>query len=142
MKKPVWVVTGGAGFIGSNITEELVRRGEAVRVFDNFSTGKKGNLAPFLNKIQLIKGDIRNPEHLKKAMKGAAYVLHQAALRSVPRSVDNPVDADAPPPVGLGLGLRQVRQRLLGRFGARARFESSLRDGHHRALLVFPLEIL
>ncbi len=81
MKKPVWVVTGGAGFIGSNITEELVRRGETVRVFDNFSTGKKENLAPFLNKIQLVKGDIRNPEHLKKAMKGAVYVLHQAALR-------------------------------------------------------------
>ncbi|MEI7482941.1 MAG: SDR family oxidoreductase [Elusimicrobiota bacterium] len=94
MKKPVWVVTGGAGFIGSNITEELVRRGETVRVFDNFSTGKKENLSPFLNKIQLVKGDIRNPEHLKKAMKGAAYVLHQAALRSVPRSVDNPVDSN------------------------------------------------
>jgi UDP-glucose 4-epimerase len=90
MKKPVWLVTGGAGFIGSNITEELVRRGHSVRVFDNFSTGKKENLAPFLGRIQLIKGDLREPGHLKKAMKGVTYVLHQAAFRSVPKSVDNP----------------------------------------------------
>lgn len=90
MKKPVWLVTGGAGFIGSNITEELVRRGRTVRVFDNFSTGKKENIAPFLSKIELIKGDLREPEHLKKAMKGVTYVLHQAAFRSVPKSVDNP----------------------------------------------------
>ena len=94
MKKAVWVVTGGAGFIGSNITEELVRRGETVRVFDNFSTGKKENLAPFMDRIRLFKGDIRNPGHLKKVMQGASYVLHQAALRSVPRSVDNPVDSN------------------------------------------------
>jgi UDP-glucose 4-epimerase len=94
MKKPVWVVTGGAGFIGSNITEELVRRGESVRVFDNFSTGRKENLAPFLDKITVVKGDVRDTGSLKKAMKGSAYVLHQAALRSVPRSVDNPVDSN------------------------------------------------
>lgn len=90
MKKPVWLVTGGAGFIGSNITEELVRRGKAVRVFDNFSTGRKENLAPFMNKIELIKGDLREPKDLKKAMRGVTYVLHQAAFRSVPKSVDNP----------------------------------------------------
>jgi len=90
MKKPIWVVTGGAGFIGSNIVEELVRRGKTVRVFDNFSTGKKENLAPFMGRITLVKGDLRNPEHLKKGMKGATYVLHQAAFRSVPKSVDNP----------------------------------------------------
>lgn len=90
MKKPVWLVTGGAGFIGSNLVEELVRRGKSVRVFDNFSTGKKENLAPFLGKIKLVKGDLREPEHLKKAMKGVTFVLHQAAFRSVPKSVDNP----------------------------------------------------
>ena len=90
MKRPVWLVTGGAGFIGSNITEELVRRGYAVRVFDNFSTGKKENLTPFLSGIQLIKGDLREPGDLNKAMKGVSYVLHQAAFRSVPKSVDNP----------------------------------------------------
>ncbi|MBU2574148.1 MAG: SDR family oxidoreductase [Elusimicrobia bacterium] len=94
MKKPVWLVTGGAGFIGSNIVEGLLAAGETVRVFDNFSTGKKENLAPFMHKIKLFKGDIRNPAALKKAMKGVAYVSHQAALRSVPKSVDNPVDCN------------------------------------------------
>ena len=90
MKKPVWLVTGGAGFIGSNITEELVRRGYSVRVFDNLSTGKKENLALFMGGIEFIKGDLREPAHLKKAMKGVSYVLHQAAFRSVPKSVDDP----------------------------------------------------
>lgn len=90
MKRSLWLVTGGAGFIGSNITEELVRRGERVRVFDNLSTGKKENLAPFMKKIEFMKGDLREPSHLAKAMKGVTYVLHQAAFRSVPKSVDNP----------------------------------------------------
>ncbi|OGS11592.1 MAG: hypothetical protein A2234_02665 [Elusimicrobia bacterium RIFOXYA2_FULL_58_8] len=90
MKKPLWLVTGGAGFIGSNIVEELLRRKCRVRVFDNFSTGKKENLAPFKGKFELVKGDLRRPRDLAKAMKGVAYVLHQAAFRSVPKSVDNP----------------------------------------------------
>jgi len=90
MKKPLWLVTGGAGFIGSNIVEELLRRRCRVRVFDNFSTGKKENLAPFAGKFELVKGDLREPKDLKKAMKGVTYVLHQAAFRSVPKSVDNP----------------------------------------------------
>ena len=90
MKKPLWLVTGGAGFIGSNIVEELLKRGLRVRVFDNFSTGKKENLAPFSGKFELETGDLREPKDIAKAMKGAAYVLHQAAFRSVPKSVDNP----------------------------------------------------
>ena len=90
MKKPLWLVTGGAGFIGSNIVEELLRRGERVRVFDNFSTGKKENLAPFAGKFELVTGDLREPKDLAKAMKGVTYVLHEAAFRSVPKSVDNP----------------------------------------------------
>ncbi len=90
MKKPLWLVTGGAGFIGSNIVEELVRRKFRARVFDNFSTGKKENLAPFSGNIELVTGDLREPKDLAKAMKGVTYVLHQAAFRSVPRSVDNP----------------------------------------------------
>ena len=90
MKKRLWLVTGGAGFIGSNITEELVRTGERVRVFDNFSTGRKENLAPFAGKFELVKGDLREPRDLVRAMKGVTYVLHQAAFRSVPKSVDNP----------------------------------------------------
>ncbi|MDA8245084.1 MAG: SDR family oxidoreductase [Elusimicrobia bacterium] len=93
MKKPLWLVTGGAGFIGSNIVEELLRRGERVRVFDNFSTGKPENLAPFKGRFELVKGDLRAPKDCARAVKGVAYVLHQAAFRSVPKSVDNPLAA-------------------------------------------------
>ena len=85
-----YLVTGGAGFIGSNIVEELLKRGEKVAVLDNFSTGKKENLKPFLSKIKVFKGDIRNKVDLKKALKGVDYCIHQAALRSVAKSVDDP----------------------------------------------------
>jgi UDP-glucose 4-epimerase len=88
--KPLWLVTGGAGFIGSNIAEELVRVGARVRILDNFSAGKKEHIAAFSGKIELIKGDIRSDADLKKAVKGVTYILHQAALRSVPKSVDQP----------------------------------------------------
>lgn len=86
-----YLVTGGAGFIGSNIVEALVKRGEQVKVLDNFVSGKRENLNPFLDKIELIEGDIRDLELLKKITKGVDYILHQAALRSVPKSVANPV---------------------------------------------------
>lgn len=87
---PTYLVTGGAGFIGSNIVEELVRRGKTVRVLDNFSTGKKENLAPFLDRIELVTGDIRDTKAARRAMNGVTYVIHQAALRSVAKSVDDP----------------------------------------------------
>ncbi|MBU4376411.1 MAG: SDR family oxidoreductase [Candidatus Omnitrophica bacterium] len=86
-----YLVTGGAGFIGSNIVEELAKRNHKVRVLDNFITGKRENLAPFLKNIELIEGDIRDINAVRKSVKGIDYVLHQAALRSVPKSVDNPV---------------------------------------------------
>lgn len=86
----LYLVTGGAGFIGSNIVEELVRRNEKVRVLDNFITGKRENIEPFLNRIELIEGDIRDKRILKKVLRGVDYVSHQAALRSVPKSVDDP----------------------------------------------------
>ena len=65
-QKPLWLVTGGAGFIGSNISEELVKMGARVRILDNFCAGKKEHIAPFADKIELIKGDIRNAADLKK----------------------------------------------------------------------------
>ncbi|MFA5255537.1 MAG: SDR family oxidoreductase [Candidatus Omnitrophota bacterium] len=85
-----YLVTGGAGFIGSNIVEELVRRGNKVRVLDNFSTGSKENIEPFRKKIELIDGDIRDKGMLLKALRGIDFVIHQAALRSVAKSVENP----------------------------------------------------
>ncbi len=86
-----FLVTGGAGFIGSNIVEELVRRCHNVRVLDNFSTGKRENIAPFLKQIELIEGDIRDEEICRQAVNDIDYVLHQAALPSVPRSLKEPV---------------------------------------------------
>jgi nucleoside-diphosphate-sugar epimerase len=86
-----YLVTGGAGFIGSHVAEELVRRGEKVRVLDSFITGKRENLAPFQNFIDLIEGDIRDLETCRRALRGPDYVLHQAALPSVPRSIEEPL---------------------------------------------------
>lgn len=86
-----YLVTGGAGFIGSNIVEELVKRDEKVRVLDNFSTGKRENLLPFLNKIELIEGDIRSYHIVREAVNEVDFVLHQVALPSVPRSIKDPI---------------------------------------------------
>jgi UDP-glucose 4-epimerase len=86
-----YLVTGGAGFIGSNIVEELLARGHRVAVFDNFATGKRENLKPYLANIELIEADLRDVDAVKRACAGRDFVLHQAALGSVPRSVADPV---------------------------------------------------
>lgn len=116
MKKPLWLVTGGAGFIGSNIVEELLRRGCRVRVFDNFSTGKKENLDTFAGKLELVKGDLREPGDLRDAMRGVTYVLHQAAFRSVPKSVDNPRAAHDNNATGTLNALMAAREAGVKRF--------------------------
>lgn len=89
------LVTGGAGFIGSNLTEELLQRGHKVTVLDNFSTGKIENLLPLLEKypdsLTLQVGDIRNMEDCRKATERVEYLFHEAALGSVPRSIKDPV---------------------------------------------------
>jgi nucleoside-diphosphate-sugar epimerase len=82
-------VTGGAGFIGSHLVEELLRRGKTVRIVDNFSTGRRENLPP-AGSAEVIDGDIANPDVARRAAAGAAVILHQAAIPSVPRSVDDP----------------------------------------------------
>jgi nucleoside-diphosphate-sugar epimerase len=89
-----YLVTGGAGFIGSHLAEELIKRGEVVRVLDNFLTGKKENIAHLLDKVKLIEGDIRDLEVCRHAVRGMDFVLHQAALTSVPRSVEDPLLAN------------------------------------------------
>jgi UDP-glucose 4-epimerase len=89
-----YLVTGGAGFIGSNLVEELLKRGERVRVLDNFLTGRKQNLHLLLNDIELIEGDMTQYHVALKAVDGMDFVLHQAALPSVPRSVADPVTSN------------------------------------------------
>ncbi|SHF51777.1 UDP-glucose 4-epimerase [Caldanaerobius fijiensis DSM 17918] len=90
-----YLITGGAGFIGSNIAEELLKRGEYVRIIDNFSTGKRENIEEFIDDIDLIEGDLRNIDDVKEAVKDIDFVLHQAALPSVPRSVADPISSNA-----------------------------------------------
>lgn len=89
------LVTGGAGFIGSNLCEHLLAQGNEVRCLDNFATGKSENVIPLLAKypatFQLLVGDIRNMDDCRKAVEGMEYVLHEAALGSVPRSIKDPV---------------------------------------------------
>ena len=89
-----FLVTGGAGFIGSNIVEVLLKRGYTVRVLDNFSTGKRENLKQFNKDIELIEGDIRSYHIVQQAVKGIDVILHQAALPSVPRSIKDPITSN------------------------------------------------
>ncbi len=89
------LVTGGAGFIGSNIVEALLNKGYNVRVLDNFSTGKRDNLLGYEDDIQLIEGDIRSPNIVQEAVSGIDVILHQAALPSVPRSIKDPITTNA-----------------------------------------------
>ncbi|MBD3257444.1 NAD-dependent epimerase/dehydratase family protein, partial [candidate division GN15 bacterium] len=90
-----YLVTGGAGFIGSNICEELLEQGHKVRILDNFSSGREENIASFVNDVEVMNGDIRDYWTVVRAVKGIDYVLNQAALPSVPRSVDNPLPTNA-----------------------------------------------
>jgi len=87
----MYLVTGGAGFIGSHIVQQLVTKGERVRVLDNFSFGKQENLRGMENQVEVFLGDLLDQPVVRKAMEGVEVVFHQAALRSVPLSVKDPV---------------------------------------------------
>ncbi len=86
----LYLVTGGAGFIGSSIVETLLAKGERVRIIDDFSTGRRSNIEGFAGKIEVIEGSIVDAELVAKAMKGVEVVFHEAAIPSVVRSVENP----------------------------------------------------
>jgi nucleoside-diphosphate-sugar epimerase len=88
-----YTVTGGAGFIGSHLVDELLRRGHTVRIVDNFSSGQRANL-PTSGPFELIEGDVADPAVARQAAAGAAVILHQAAIPSVPRSVEDPVSSN------------------------------------------------
>jgi len=87
----LYLVTGGAGFIGSHVVEELVRRGESIRVLDNLSTGHTENLAAVREKIEFHQADIRDLESIRPHFSGVEYVVHLAAIVSVPRSMEDPI---------------------------------------------------
>lgn len=89
-----FLVTGGAGFIGSNIVEELLKRDYDVRVLDNFATGKRENLKEFEKDIEMFEGDIRSFHTVIQAVRNVDVILHQAALPSVPRSINDPITSN------------------------------------------------
>src|SRR5205807_2698451 len=98
MREPLYLVTGGAGFIGSQLVTRLLRDGARVRVLDNFSTGTRANLAfpPDLRRrVEVVRGDVRELATVARAARGARVVFHQAAMRSVPRSIKDPLGANA-----------------------------------------------
>jgi UDP-glucose 4-epimerase len=90
-----FLVTGGAGFIGSHIVEALVRRGDSVRVLDNLSTGRRENLAHLVDRVELLVGDLCDEQAVGRAVQSVECIFHEAALASVPRSVERPLDSHA-----------------------------------------------
>ena len=92
MSTRISLVTGGAGFIGSHIAEALVRRGDRVRVLDNLSTGRRENLAALLDELEFLEGDLNDRPLVERAVQGVEVVFHQAALPSVPLSLQRPLD--------------------------------------------------
>ena len=109
------LVTGGAGFIGSHLVDELVRRGRRVRVFDNFSTGRPENLAGCDERVEVVDGDILDLSAVRGAMRDVERVFHQAALGSVPRSIDDPATTNAVNVEGTLNVLRAARDAGVGR---------------------------
>ena len=89
----VYLITGGAGFIGSHIADALVARGDTVRIYDNFSTGKHANISQLRDRVEVFEASVTDSAALARAMRGVDYVLHQAALPSVPRSIQDPLES-------------------------------------------------
>ncbi len=112
---PRYLITGGAGFIGSNIAHVLVGRGETVRILDDFSTGRPQNLAGIEDRIDVVPGDLRDPDAVERAVQGVEIVLHQAALNSNPRSVKEPGPTNAVNVGGTVLLLEAARKARVRR---------------------------
>src|SRR5690348_7580954 len=89
------LVTGGSGFIGSHVVDALLQRGDAVRVLDNFSTGDRGNLIALGREAEIVEGDLRSFERVATAVRDCEVIFHQAALPSVPRSLQDPLSTHA-----------------------------------------------
>jgi nucleoside-diphosphate-sugar epimerase len=112
----LYLVTGGAGFIGSHMVEVLIQQGEQVRVLDNFSTGKRENLSAASRRVEIVEGDVRNYSLCRQVMEEVEYVIHLAALHEVPRSVENPLETHEVNVTGLLNLLLSARDEGIRRF--------------------------
>ena len=104
------LVTGGAGFIGSSLARALIARGDRVRVIDNFSSGKRENLADIADRVELVEGDILDDRALARAVEGVELVFHEAAIPSVPKSMAEPLENHAANATGTLRVLEQARR--------------------------------
>jgi UDP-glucose 4-epimerase len=138
----IYFVTGGAGFIGSHIATALVERGMRVRVFDNLSTGHRANLAHIAKRIEFIEGDLVNRHEMERALDDVEVVFHEAALASVPRSVETPLDTNAACVTGTVTLLDVARQCGVRRVvfgGSSSAYGNQPIAAKHEALLPSPL---
>ena len=105
-----YLVTGGAGFIGSNLAHALIARGASVRILDDFSTGRSRNLAGIEDRVEIVRGDLRDPDAVARAVRGVDVIFHQAALNSNPRSIKEPGPTNAVNVAGTVLLLEAAHQ--------------------------------
>jgi nucleoside-diphosphate-sugar epimerase len=112
---PKVLVTGGGGFIGSHLARALLEQGHSVRILDNFSTGRRSNLAVLDDEAEIVEGDIQSYERASRAVSGCEFVLHQAALPSVPRSIQDPLTSNATNVIGTLNVLLACRDHGVGR---------------------------
>ena len=111
----LYLVTGGAGFVGSYLVRFLLDKGESVRVLDNFSTGKRENLEEVITKIELVEGDLNDRQAVSQAVRGADFVFHEAAIPSVPRSVEKPMESHEANASGTLVLLQEAREARVRR---------------------------
>jgi len=137
-----FLVTGGAGFIGSHIVERLVRDGADVTVLDDLSTGRREHLRDIRDSVRFVRGNVARFEACRRAMQGVDYVLHQAAVTSVPRSTRNPVAAHQTNVTGtlnILLAAQEAKVRRVVYAGSTAAYGDAAELPNHEALLPRPL---
>lgn len=137
-----YLVTGGAGFIGSHLVEHLVAEGQEVVVLDNFSSGRRENLAPFLSSIELIEGTLVDPATCARAARGVDYVLHEAAVPSVPRSVADPLgsnDANVTGTLNMLVAARDAKVKRLVYAASSSAYGNTTELPKHEEMLPRPL---
>jgi UDP-glucose 4-epimerase len=139
---PTMLVTGGAGFIGSHLVEALVARGDRVRVLDNLSTGFDRNLAAVRDKVEVIEGSADDPAKAEAACQGVDIVFHEAALASVPRSIENPLETHAHSATATVVLLDAARRAGVSRFvyaASSSCYGDQIGDTKHEAMVPAPL---